>query len=52
MFHSFIIGISLGVNTTDLVEVRALLIALSFHQFLEVRRGRGGGRRHLQAASP
>ncbi|PNW81418.1 hypothetical protein CHLRE_07g355150v5 [Chlamydomonas reinhardtii] len=35
VFHSFIIGISLGVNTTDLVEVRALLIALSFHQFLE-----------------
>ncbi|PNW73817.1 hypothetical protein CHLRE_13g573950v5 [Chlamydomonas reinhardtii] len=35
VFHSIIIGISLGVNTTGLVEVRALLIALSFHQFLE-----------------
>ncbi|KAG2434372.1 hypothetical protein HYH02_012387 [Chlamydomonas schloesseri] len=35
VFHSFIIGISLGVNTSDLVEVRALLIALGFHQFLE-----------------
>ncbi len=38
---SFIIGLSLGVNKTDKTEVRALLIALAFHQWLEVR---GGGR--------
>ncbi|PNG99186.1 Fe(2+) transport protein 2, partial [Tetrabaena socialis] len=35
VFHSFIIGLSLGVNQTDASEVRALLIALSFHQWLE-----------------
>lgn len=35
IFHSFIIGLTLGVNQTDLGEVRALLIALSFHQWLE-----------------
>ncbi|KAG2485133.1 hypothetical protein HYH03_016120 [Edaphochlamys debaryana] len=35
IFHSFIIGLSLGVNSTNLSEVRALLIALSFHQALE-----------------
>ena len=32
---SFIIGIALGVNQTDLKEARALLIALVFHQWLE-----------------
>ncbi len=41
---SFIIGLSLGVNTTDKTGVLALLIALAFHQWLEVRgRGRGLG---------
>ncbi|KAG2495363.1 hypothetical protein HYH03_006631 [Edaphochlamys debaryana] len=35
IFHSFIIGLSLGVNQTDLTEVRSLLIALAFHQWLE-----------------
>ncbi|EFJ44256.1 hypothetical protein VOLCADRAFT_106471 [Volvox carteri f. nagariensis] len=35
IFHSFIIGLSLGVNQTDLKEVRSLLIALAFHQWLE-----------------
>ncbi|PNH09823.1 Zinc transporter 3 [Tetrabaena socialis] len=33
--RSFIIGLSLGVNQTDASEVCALLIALSFHQWLE-----------------
>ncbi len=40
--HSVIIGVSLGINKTDRAQVRALLIALSFHQWLEVR-VRGGG---------
>ncbi|GFR42139.1 hypothetical protein Agub_g2985, partial [Astrephomene gubernaculifera] len=35
IFHSFIIGLSLGVNRTDLTEVRSLLLALAFHQWLE-----------------
>ncbi|GFR41738.1 hypothetical protein Agub_g2491 [Astrephomene gubernaculifera] len=35
IFHSFIIGLSLGVNQTSMAQVRALLIALSFHQALE-----------------
>ncbi|GIL77054.1 hypothetical protein Vretimale_3218 [Volvox reticuliferus] len=35
IFHSFIIGLSLGVNQTDIKEVRSLLIALAFHQWLE-----------------
>ncbi|KAG2495362.1 hypothetical protein HYH03_006630 [Edaphochlamys debaryana] len=35
IFHSVIIGLSLGVNQTDLTEVRSLLIALAFHQWLE-----------------
>lgn len=35
IFHSFIIGLALGVNQTDGGEVRALLIALAFHQWLE-----------------
>ena len=45
MFHSLIIGVAVGVITEDVAQVRALLIALSFHQWLEVRRsGVGGGR--------
>ncbi|GIL86063.1 hypothetical protein Vretifemale_14317 [Volvox reticuliferus] len=35
IFHSFIIGMSLGANRTSISQVRALLIALSFHQALE-----------------
>ncbi|GLC65813.1 hypothetical protein PLESTF_000346000 [Pleodorina starrii] len=35
IFHSVIIGISLGVNQTNSREVRSLLIALAFHQWLE-----------------
>ena len=35
IFHSFIIGLALGVNQTDLKQARALLIALAFHQWLE-----------------
>ncbi|EFJ47700.1 hypothetical protein VOLCADRAFT_91723 [Volvox carteri f. nagariensis] len=35
IFHSFIIGLSLGVNRTSKSQVRALLIALTFHQALE-----------------
>jgi len=35
IFHSFIIGLTLGVDQSDIATVRALLIALSFHQFLE-----------------
>ncbi|KXZ44707.1 hypothetical protein GPECTOR_63g34 [Gonium pectorale] len=35
VFHSVIIGIGLGVNQTGVTEVRSLLIALAFHQWLE-----------------
>ncbi|KAG2434373.1 hypothetical protein HYH02_012388 [Chlamydomonas schloesseri] len=35
VFHSLIIGVAVGVITEDVAQVRALLIALSFHQWLE-----------------
>lgn len=35
IFHSVIIGLTLGVNTTDASAATALLVALVFHQMLE-----------------
>lgn len=35
VFHSVIIGLALGVTSDDIQQVRALLIALCFHQWLE-----------------
>ncbi|KAG2429753.1 hypothetical protein HXX76_010537 [Chlamydomonas incerta] len=35
VFHSLVIGLAVGVITEDVAQVRALLIALSFHQWLE-----------------
>lgn len=35
VFHSVIIGLALGVTSDNMQQVRALLIALCFHQWLE-----------------